>query len=400
MQMLEAVARKLGWSEWRLDRIRSMERVMEGSIYAEMEGEILPVTWFRMVHSSADGCACGRFVIPYLGTMETAENEARHKSLVCSLLGLPMSGAYGGLLMDSEENLNSSLIQALAQQHKNWLGVERDLWLMGTSEIADQLAAELEKFSDSMVRASILGKSMDQGGVGYRNKLHYFPMMTLLKSYFRREVRDHTGIRCLVVAPPSFWPGLCKELQKAGFLIAGVSDGFGGICSKTSLDQELLDSLSHQTPMRMGMRPGSMSGDLSVHTQAEFYWEKADLLLIMDPAYSIADATHTKADIILPIGVDISSGHLEALEEKVILPDLLASCAESIFDFVEMQQNLASEVFSESRIEKLISRKIEESMDRIYQVASETNSSHIEAAWMLAMQNLESRYPKIHLEAD
>ena len=255
VQQFDIAAAKLNLDANVASRLRRPHRALVVSVPTRMDnGRVHVFTGYRVQHNDVLGPFKGG--IRYHPAVNLGEVSALAMWMTwkCSLVGLPLGGAKGGVACDPAE-LSRHELQSMTRRFTaeilNFIGPEIDIPApdMGTNE--QVMAWIMDTFSQHKGHAVpeiVTGKPVDIGGtLGRRDATGRGVVYTII------EAAKHLGIelaKCTAAVQGFGNVGsvAVKELANIGVKIIGVSDRTGGFCDPKGLPVEKLLEAGRQTP--------------------------------------------------------------------------------------------------------------------------------------------------------
>ena len=339
-------------------RLRRPDRAMIVSVPTRMDdGRVHVFTGYRVQHNDVLGPFKGG--IRYHPAVNLGEVSALAMWMTwkCSLVGLPLGGAKGGITCDPAE-LSRDELQSMTRRYTaeilNFIGPEVDVPApdMGTNE--QVMAWIMDTFSQHKGHAVpeiVTGKPVAIGGtLGRREATGRGVVYTII------EAATHLGVdpsQCTAVVQGFGNVGsvVVKELAGIGVKVVGVSDRTGGFYDQNGLPVERLLEVADKNHSLEGFAYGDKISN------AELLELKCDILV---PAALEMQITKENVDRlqcrILAEGAN-GPTTLEAdaiLKERGIflIPDILANAGGVVVSYFEWVQDLQNFFWTEEEVNK------------------------------------------------
>jgi len=171
LQQIEKAAKTMQLSKDMHERISEPERILEVNFcFTKDDGSEELVKGFRVQHSTLRGPAKGG--IRYHPQVDMSEVKALSAwmSFKCAVMGLPLGGGKGGVVIDStklsmkeKENMTRNFTHAIAPI----IGPHTDIPAPDAytnAQVMDWIADEYEKITGDQSKAVVTGKSVGKGG--------------------------------------------------------------------------------------------------------------------------------------------------------------------------------------------------------------------------------------------
>ncbi len=227
------------------------------------DGEVRSFTGYRVQHTLAIGPTKGG--IRYAAGVSLGECAALAMLMTfkCALLGLPFSGAKGGVRCDPHR-LSAGELERITRRYAAELipviGPDRDIPApdMGTGE--REMAWFMDTYSQQVgyaVPEIVTGKPLVLGGTVGRRAATGSGVVICLEAALARRGRTVEGCRIAVQGFGNVGAVIAGELHARGALIVGLSDVSGGIVDPAGLDVPALLAWSLEGPRFLRDWPGA-----------------------------------------------------------------------------------------------------------------------------------------------
>ena len=394
VRQFELAAEKLNVDKNVAGRLRRPDRALIVSVPTRMDGGGVHVfTGYRVQHNDVLGPFKGG--IRYHPDVNLGEVSALAMWMTwkCSLVGLPLGGAKGGIACDPTK-LSRNELQNMTRRYTaeiiNFIGPEVDVPApdMGTNE--QVMAWVMDTYSQHKgyaVPGVVTGKPVDIGGTqGRREATGRGVVYTIM------EAAKHLGIdlsRCTAAIQGFGNVGLvtARELASLGVKIVAVSDRSCAIWNDKGLSIEDLVSYKDKKRRLEGFPEGEkvpgkelleLPCDILVPAagEMEITGENAGRLKCRILAEGANGPTTIEAD--------------EILKEKrvFVIPDILANAGGVIVSYFEWVQDLQNFFWTEEEVNK----KLREILTRAFhEVLSMSQKQHVDmrlAALMIGVNRV------------
>lgn len=388
-QLVERVGQHLGLSRQEVDFVLSIDK--EHLFDIELNGQKHPA--YRIQHKNVLG--------PYKGGIrfhpEVDLDEVRALATLMSLktaaVGLPLGGAKGGVAIDprnltrsDQEKLSRAYVKHLHQH----LGPNKDIPapdVNTNSQIIDWMVDEYEAVTGDQTKASFTGKSLDKGGSYGREAATgrggVLALQTVIKH--NQSKNDLTYAVQGFGNVGMFFALVAAELEPSWKMTA-ATDSSGGVIQAEGLDPKKLDIF------KQGGGKLASYGNSSI-TNDELVAQPVDVLVLaaLGDVITEKNAGKVKAKIIL----ELANGPVSEAAEKIlkqkdvlIVPDILANAGGVIVSYLEWQQNLKQEKWTEDRVNETLAEYLIPAVEASLSFAKEHKMSLKEAALARAIQGI------------
>lgn len=358
VRQFDLAAAKLSVDENVAARLRRPDRALTVSVPTRMDGGRVHVfTGYRVQHNDVLGPFKGG--IRYHPEVNLGEVSALAMWMTwkCSLVGLPLGGAKGGIACDPA-HLSRAELQGMTRRYTaeilNFIGPEVDVPApdMGTNE--QVMAWVMDTYSQHKgyaVPEIVTGKPVAIGGtLGRREATGRGVVYAIIEAakHLRLDLRKCTAA---VQGFGNVGSVVVKELAEIGVKIVGVSDRTGGFYDKKGLPVDRLLEVADKNHSLEGFTYGEKISN------AELLELECDILvpaaLEMQITQDNAERLHCR---ILAEGAN-GPTTLEAdaiLQEKGIflIPDILANAGGVVVSYFEWVQDLQNFFWTEDEVNK------------------------------------------------
>lgn len=378
--------------------LRHPERVIEVGIPVKMDNGCLRVfTGFRVQHNSVMG--------PYKGgvrfhpdvDMEEVKALATWMTMKCSVVGIPLGGGKGGVIVDPRE-LSPRELEQLTRQYTAalapFIGPDKDIPapdVYTNPQIMAWMMDEFSKINGRHIPGVVTGKGIEIGGSQGRASATSQGGVYVLEEIMRNESVE--GKTAIVQGFGNAGSYVAKMLHKAGYKVLGVSDSKGALYCEDGLDPNAAFSCKME---------GGKVGECTLSGQScrmisneELLEMECDVLVLsaMENQVHEGNAANVKAKLIL----ELANGPVtpeadEILRERGIdvIPDILANAGGVTVSYFELVQNQMNYYWTADEVQERLKKIMVAAWHKVRDVAAQYNCSYREAAFITAMQRLEA----------
>jgi glutamate dehydrogenase (NAD(P)+) len=358
LQQFEIAAAKLALDPNLATRLRRPDRALIVSVPTRMDdGRVQVFTGYRVQHNDVLGPFKGG--IRYHTEVNLGEVSALAMWMTwkCSLVGLPLGGAKGGITCDPAE-LSRHELQSMTRRYTaeilNFIGPEVDVPApdMGTNEqVMAWIMDTYSQHKGHAVPEIVTGKPVAIGGtLGRRDATGRGVVYTIM------EAANHLGIdlsKCAAVVQGFGNVGsvAVKELASAGVKIIAVSDRTGGFYDAQGLTVDKLLELADKNHSLEGCPYGEKI------TNEDLLELKCDILV---PAALEMQITKENAGRLqCRILAEGANGPTTPEADQVLrdkgvflIPDILANAGGVVVSYFEWVQDLQNFFWTEDEVNK------------------------------------------------
>jgi glutamate dehydrogenase (NAD(P)+) len=358
VQQFDIAAAKLNLDTNVAGRLRRPERAMIVSVPTRMDdGRVHVFTGYRVQHNDVLGPFKGG--IRYHPAVNLGEVSALAMWMTwkCSLVGLPLGGAKGGMTCDPAE-LSRQELQTMTRRFTaeilNFIGPEVDVPApdMGTNEqVMAWIMDTYSQHKGHAVPEVVTGKPVAIGGtLGRREATGRGVVYTII------EAAKHLGLdltKCTgaVQGFGNVGSVVVKELANIGVKIIGVSDRTGGFFDDRGLPVERLLEVADKNHSLEGCPYGERISN------AELLGLKCDILIpaALEMQITKENVSRLQCRILAegangPTTVEADAYLRE--REVFVIPDILANAGGVVVSYFEWVQDLQNFFWTEEEVNK------------------------------------------------
>lgn len=390
-------AKHLGLSEEQIQQLLRLE--------AEHEFEITTPTGnvykaYRMQHSSRHG--------PYKGGIrfhpEVTPDEVRALATLMSFktaaVGLPLGGGKGGVAFDPKQHTKEEIEHVARQYVRNLLahiGPNQDIPAPDVNtngQIMDWMVEEYSTLTGDQSKASFTGKSLGNGGSFGRYSATGYGGLIVLREYLKSVGQDNNPLTYAVHGFGNAGANFAQkaQIEQKTWRMRGASDSRAGLLAQSG--QELIPSelAAYKARPRASFTDYQPKGVERIASD-DIISADVDILAMAALGETITEknASKVKAKYILELAngpVTDGAAKILARNGVVIIPDIIANAGGVVVSYLEWQQNLQDERWSEERVNEEMSQILTEAMNQCLQYSSEHNLPLKDAAFILAIKRL------------
>lgn len=394
VQQFDVAAAKLGLDPNLAVRLRRPDRAMVISVPTRMDdGRVNVFTGYRVQHNDVLGPFKGG--LRYHPSVNLGEVSALAMWMTwkCSLVGLPLGGAKGGIACDPAE-LSRHELQSMTRRYTaeilNFIGPEIDVPApdMGTNEqIMAWIMDTYSQHKGHAVPEIVTGKPIAIGGtLGRREATGRGVVYTII------EAANHLGIdlsKCTgaVQGFGNVGSVVVKELNDLGVRIIGVSDRTGGFYDVNGLPIAKLLETASQNHSLEGFQYGEKISN------AELLELKCDILVpaALEMQITQENAQRLQCRILAEGANGPTTPQADAiLRQKniFVIPDILANAGGVIVSYFEWVQDLQNFFWTEEEITKKLRDILVKAFHEVLQMSQKQDVEMRLAALMIGIDRV------------
>lgn len=377
--------------------LRHPERIIEVSIPVKMDNGCLRVfKGFRVQHNSIRG--------PYKGgvrfhpdvDMEEVKALATWMTMKCAVVGIPLGGGKGGVVVDPHE-LSPRELEELTRQYTialaPFIGPEIDIPapdVYTNPQIMAWMMDEYSKVKGKHMPGVVTGKGVEIGGSQGRASATSQGGVYVLEEILKDQ--DNSELTVIVQGFGNAGSHVAKMLRGAGFKVLAVSDSKGALYCDEGLEPD--KALSCKVDKGKVGECTLAGQSCRMITNEEMLEMECDVLVLsaLENQVHEGNADKIKAKMILELANGPVTPEADEILEKrgiKVIPDILANAGGVTVSYFELVQNQMNYYWTAEEVQDRLKKIMIEAWHTVAATAREFNCSYREAAFITAMQRLE-----------
>ena len=223
--------------------ISSPQRIVTVNLPVKMDDGVLKIfTGFRVQHNNVRGPYKGGFRYHQQVDMEEVKALAAWMTFKCAVVGIPLGGAKGGVIVNPKE-LSEGELERLTRKYAELVepvvGPTRDVPapdVNTNSKIMDWFADEFSKIRGEDLKGVVTGKSLESGGSKGRANATAQGGFYVLNEYVKKSGLKPEETNVVIQGFGNAGGVAAKLLAEGGYHVVGVSDSQGGISCNHGID--------------------------------------------------------------------------------------------------------------------------------------------------------------------
>ena len=375
-------------------RLRRPGMAMIVSVPTRMDdGRVHVFTGYRVQHNDVLGPFKGG--IRYHPEVNLGEVSALAMWMTwkCSLVGLPLGGAKGGVACDPAE-LSSNELQSLTRRYTaeilNFIGPEVDVPApdMGTNEqVMAWIMDTYSQHKGHAVPEVVTGKPVAIGGTHGRREATgrgVVYMITEAANYLGIGI---TGCTAVVQGFGNVGSVVTQELTRLGVRVIGVSDRTGGHFDAKGLPVEKLLEVADKNHSLEGCTYGEKI------TNEELLELKCDILVPAALEMQITEENAGRLQCrILAEGAngptDLDADSILVEKNVFVIPDILANAGGVVVSYFEWVQDLQNFFWTEDEVNKKLRDILTKAFHEVLNLSLKEGVGMRSAALMIGIQRV------------
>lgn len=376
------------------------QRIVEVNIPVKMDSGSLKIfKGFRVQHSNYAGPYKGG--IRYHQDVDMGEVTALSAwmSIKCSVVGIPLGGGKGGIIVNPKE-LSVGELERLTRGYvraiEPVIGPDKDVPapdVNTTPQIMDWFADEYCKLVGKDAKGVVTGKTLEHGGSKGRNIATAQGGVYVLDEVAKEKGFNPADTKVIIQGFGNAGGVMAQLLAKKGYQIIGASDSQGGLIFEKGFDPDkLLGCKAEKTTV---VNCDIDFGGKRV-TNEELLETECDILILaaLENQVHEGNASNVKAKIVLELANGPTTPEADEILTKMgvmVVPDILANSGGVTVSWFEMLQNADNNYLTEEEaLAKLLPIMVD-GWKAVKANADKYGCTLREAAYVTALTRIEEK---------
>ncbi len=391
-QQIRRAAGAMDLDQETLNVMLTPRREIHASIPVRMDdGSQRIFSAYRVQHNNARGPHKGGIRYHQDVDIDEVRALATWMSLKCAVVGIPLGGGKGGIIVNPKELSEGELEQltrGFARVMADVIGPDKDVPAPDVNTGAREMgwiADEYGKITGDTTGAVITGKAIEDGGSEGRGEATArggFIVMETLKD--RLDIPD--GARVAIQGFGNAGRTFARLASAAGYKIVSVSDSRGSIYNAEGLDVAAVEAHKDETRGVSGA-PGSEAVDDVLLVDCDVLVPAA-----LENALHGDNAAHVKAKVLLELANGPVTPDGDAVFEDrdvQVIPDILANAGGVTVSGFEWEQNLKGEHWSAEDVDVKLQVIMKDAAEAMWKEHEALNIPLRVAAQVVALRRIK-----------
>jgi len=394
MRQLEKASQLINLDKDVLARLSSPEKIVMASLPVRMDdGSLKIFQAYRVQYNSARGPYKGGIRFHPQVDLDEVKALAFWMTIKCSVVGIPMGGGKGGVIVDpkmlSEAELER-LSRAWIRAFREVIGPDKDVPapdVYTTPQIMAWMADEFSKLEGKPSIGVVTGKPLEYGG-----SLGRGTATAMGGFYVLNQAVEKLGLKAdkLKVAIQGFGNAgavMAQLLYEAGYKIIALADSKSIIFDEKGIDINEVTKYKENNKTLAGFK-----GTKEISKEELF---ALDVDVLVPAALENQISNENVSDIKAKIVVELANGPTtpeadEIMYENgvVVIPDVLANAGGVTVSYFEWLQNISNNYWSEEEVDSELQERMIPSFEAIWNMAKDKKTDLRTAAFMVALDRL------------
>ncbi len=387
------------------------ERIVEVNVPVRMDdGSLKIFKGFRVQHNSTLGPYKGGIRYHQEVNMSEVIALSAWMTLKCSVLDLPLGGGKGGVIVDPKE-LSEGELERLTRSYTHLLApvigptVDVPAPDVNTNpKVMSWIADEYSKIVGKDAKGVVTGKPLEAGGSKGRDKATAQGGVFILDEFVKEAGTKPEETKVIIQGFGNAGGIAAKLLAEKGYEIIGASDSKGGLVCNYGInpDELLTCKVEKSTVKECGLHVTEVhavdGASCEMVSNEELLERECDILVLaaLENQIHSQNADKIKAKVI----IELANGPITPEADEIlakrgiqVIPDILANAGGVTVSYFEMLQNADDNYWSEEDVAAKLKDKMCKAWKEVRGNADKYNCTLREAAFITAMDRLESKMP-------
>jgi glutamate dehydrogenase (NAD(P)+) len=397
---LETAARVMDLNPGVLERLKMPKKAMCVSIPVRMDdGSVKTFEGYRVQHSTTLGPGKGGIRFHPEVNLSEVSALAMLMTMKCSLVGLPLGGAKGGIRVDPSQ-LSRAEQQALTRRFTmeiiSMIGPEQDIPAPDVGTDGQHMAWMMDTYSMAKghaVPGVVTGKPIEIGGSLGRPESTGRGVVYVIEhaiELLKKQNKANFNLKSMTAAVHGFGKVgavAAHELSIRGCKVVAVSDFYGAIYNKNGLNIDEVQAYMNKNRTLKGCP------NAEAISNEDLLALPVDILVpaAIDGVITKANMKNIKAKIISEgANGPISSEAQQYLEQNgcFIIPDILANAGGVIVSYFEWVQGLQQFFWNEKEVNEKLAEIMARAFNRVAGNAERYKTGMKTAALITSVERL------------
>ena len=397
---LEMAGRTMDLSPNVLERLKMPKKAMCVSIPVRMDdGSVKTFEGYRVQHSTTLGPGKGGIRFHPEVNLSEVSALAMLMTMKCSLVGLPLGGAKGGIRVDPSQ-LSRAEQQALTRRFTmeiiSMIGPEQDIPAPDVGTDGQHMAWMMDTYSMAKghaVPGVVTGKPIEIGGSLGRPESTGRGVVYVIEhaiELLKKKNKGNFNLKACTAAVHGYGKVgtvAAEELEMRGCKVVAVSDYFGGIYNKAGLDIADVNAYMAKNRTLKGYpKAEAINNEQLIGLDVDILVPAA-----IDGVITKDNMKNVKAKIISEgANGPITSEAQQYLEAQgvYIIPDILANAGGVIVSYFEWVQGLQQFFWNEKEVNEKLAEIMARAFNRVAGNADRYNCGMKTAALITSVERL------------
>ena len=376
------------------------ERIIEVSLPVVMDnGHLRVFQAFRVQHNSIRGPYKGGIRYHPQVDMDEVKALSTWMTMKCAVVGIPLGGAKGGIVMDPK-SLSPRELEAVTREYARamtpFIGPEIDVPapdVYTNSQIMAWIADEYSKIKGHNVLGVVTGKAIETGGSLGRDSATSQGGVYIIEEYLKSVGKSAAGMTVAVQGFGNAGSHVARLLSELGMKVIAISD------SKSAL--HCADGIDAGAAMVCKAEKGQVGECTPVGAKCDIISNEAllalpcDILVLsaLENQVRVDNADNVQAKLIVELAngpVTPEADEILARKGIPVIPDILANAGGVTVSYFELVQNQMNYYWSLEEVLGKLKPIMQGAWREVHGNAERFGCTYREAAFITALRKLEA----------
>ncbi len=376
------------------------KRIMQVSLPIRMDsGEIKVFEGFRVQHNDLAGPFKGGIRYHEQVDMDEVKALAAWMTMKCAVVGIPLGGAKGGIVVDPKK-LSKRELEQLTRRYVDRIqaiiGPDKDVPAPDVNtngQIMAWIVDEFMKLGNLNKKGVVTGKPIECGGSAGRDEATAQGGVYVIDEIVVEKGIKPEEMRVVIQGFGNAGGTMAMLLAEKGYKICGVSDSKGGLYCADGLDPKQVNACKEEkgsvTECKM------VASNCEVCTNEELLEKDCDILILaaLENQVHADNAANVKAKMIF----ELANGPTTPEADKIlsgkgvmIVPDILFNAGGVTVSYFELVQNETQYYWTASKVQRRLKPIMVNAWQRVSGIQKKYNCTLRQAAFISAMTRLKA----------
>ncbi len=407
LDLIEKAAKLMNLDQNEKEILRNPNRIIEVSIPIKMDtGKIHVFRGFRVQHSNLAGPYKGGIRYHPQVDMEEVKALATLMTFKCAVVGLPLGGGKGGVIVDPKK-LSPAELEKMTRKYTEriapFIGPEVDVPAPDVNtdgQIMAWIADEYSRVTGKDSLGVVTGKPLPVGGSLGRDKATARGGFYVLQEVMAAKGLKPENTKVVIQGFGNAGANAARILDEAGYKVIAASDSKGGIFCKDGIhaikaiqckaEKGSIHECTVGGSVDYHVSKGAMCSRISNEDLLEL---DCDILILsaLENQVTEKNARKIKAKMILELANGPVDPNADEILEKMgvsIIPDILANAGGVTVSYFELVQNQMNYYWPKDEIQERLKVIMVNGWKRVREMQEKYKCSMRMAAFITAFQRL------------
>lgn len=378
------------------------DRIIQVSIPVRMDDENVEVfTGFRVQHCNLPGPYKGGIRYHQDVNMEEVKALATLMTFKCSVVGIPLGGGKGGVIINPK-TLSKGELERLTRGYTDaiapFVGPEIDVPAPDVNtdgQIMAWIADEYSKVKGKNLPGVVTGKPLAYGGSLGRDKATAQGGYYVLDEIMKEKGWKAQNTRVVIQGFGNAGSHAAEILDKAGFKVIAVSDSKGGIHCEDGIHVTNALSCKFEKGSVQECQDVSMTTGKQCErvTNEDLLALDCDILVLsaLENQVTSHNAEMIKAKLILELANGPTTTEADEILQKrgvIVVPDILANAGGVTVSYFELVQNQSNYYWTAEEVESRLKTVMVNAWKRVNEMHTKYDTTYRMGAFISSFDRL------------